>query len=330
MHLTHAKSSCCRGKIYRYGSRRRQCAYCLRTWRIRKRKRGRKSIRIPSTLARRYISRALPSLPNLAQQRGVPVARIRYRVRRSLNKLLANPSWDAPPSGIPLIAIADAIWQWIDGERYTLHIILLKAVGGTKATICPPLLRQGNETLGWPAMFSTIPPEWRNRIVALICDGNSGLISIAYHNQWPVQRCHAHLRRFLNNYLRTGPLAKQRFLAEEVHNLVTALLTSRSRLQVARNALRLREIYHTTQSRGIRKVISGFISHIPEYRTYLDYPELNLPVTTNALESLNNLIRELQRTARGFCSPQSFLKWVNAVLMTKKTITCNGKFQPKK
>lgn len=330
MPIQHAKSPCCREKIYYYGSRRRQCVLCRRTWRVRQRKRGRKSIRISSTLAQRYLSCALPSLPNLARQYGIPVARIRYRMRRSLKKLLASPLWSAPPDQIPLIAIADAIWQWIGKKRYTLHIILLKPLGSAEAIICPPLLREGDETLGWPVAFSQIPPEWKSRIIALVCDGNSGLVAFARHNNWLLQRCHAHLRRFLNNYLRTGPRGTQRELAKEVHNLVTIILTCRDRLTVARSALRLREIYHIAKSRGIRKVISGFIKHIPEYRTYLEYPDINLPTTTNAVESLNNLVRGLQRAARGFCSPQSFLNWVSAVLMTKNTMVCNGKFQPKK
>lgn len=287
-------------------------------------------MRISAGLAQRYLVRALPSLPYLAQTRGIPVARIRYRVRRSIGKLLANPSWSAPPAQVPLIVIADAIWQWIDGEQYTLHIIMLKPLGRAEAIICPPLLRKGNETLGWTEAFSRIPEQWRTCIFALVCDGNSGLISVAYKHQWLVQRCHAHLRRFLNNYLRTGPQSAQQILAKEVHALVTILLTSRDRFIVVRAALRLREIYHITQSRGIRKVISGFRKHMTEYRTYLDYPEIDLPTTTNAVESLNNLVRELQRTARGFRSPQSFLCWINAILMTKNTVICNGKFQPKK
>ncbi len=247
----------------------------------------------------------------------------------SRDVLIRKERWPSPPDNVPLIAIADAIWQWINGERHTLHIILLKSLGSTEAIICPPLLRKGDETLGWPMAFSKIPQEWKNRIIALICDGNSGLVSMAYRNEWLLQRCHAHLRRFLNNYLRTGPRGTQRALAKEVHNLVTVILICRDRLTVARSALRLREIYHTTKSRGIRKVISGFIKHIPEYRTYLEYPEIDLPTTTNAVESLNNLIRELQRRTRGFRSPESFLKWVNALLLNKKTITCNGHFSTK-
>lgn len=278
----------------------------------------------------RYLIRALPSLRHLAQTRGIPVTRIQYRLRRSLKNLLIHPSWVSPRSQVPLIAIADAIWQWIGGERYTLHIILLKPVNSTEAVIFPPLLYKGNETLGWPMAFAQLPLEWKTRIIALVGDGNAGLLAVAYREHWLIQRCHAHLRRFLNNYLRTGLRGTKRVLAKEVHDLVTIMLTSRDRLTVARTALQLRAIYHGTNSHGIRKVISGFLKHVPEYRTYLDHQDIDLPTTTNAAESLNNLIRELQRRSRGFCSPQSFLRWVNAVLMTKKTMVCNGTFQPKK
>src|SRR5438132_9297316 len=51
MHSWHAKSRCCRAKIYHFGSRRRQCSQCKRTWRIRKKQRGRKPRRArPGTL----------------------------------------------------------------------------------------------------------------------------------------------------------------------------------------------------------------------------------------------------------------------------------------
>lgn len=42
MHSWHAKSPCCRAKIHHFGSRRHQCSYCKRTWRIRNKRRGRK------------------------------------------------------------------------------------------------------------------------------------------------------------------------------------------------------------------------------------------------------------------------------------------------
>src|SRR5262245_9130522 len=40
MNLLHAKSPCCRAKIYRFGSRHRQCSLCKRTWSVRRKKRG--------------------------------------------------------------------------------------------------------------------------------------------------------------------------------------------------------------------------------------------------------------------------------------------------
>lgn len=287
-------------------------------------------MRVHSHLARRYIIGGVPSLPVLATYRGIPVSRIQYRLRRSLTTLLTAPSWASPPRRLPLIAIADAIWQWIEGVRYTLYLIIIKPLHSPKAIICPPMLRGGDETLGWPEAFMKLPRAWRGRICALICDGNIGLVSLAYHQRWALQRCHAHLRRYLNNYISRSPKSRHRELGEEVHALATILLTSRDRMAVAQAALKLRKIYHTVRSRSFRYAISGLIKHTREFRTYLEYPELDLPTTTNAVESLNSMIRELQRTARGFSSPQSFLRWVTAVLMVKQKITCNGKFQPKK
>lgn len=329
MNIIHAKSPCCQEKIYHYGNRRRQCSSCRKTWRIRKKKRGRKYIRVHSASAIRYLQGDRLASSHLVRSGKKTECQIQYRLKRSRDKFLDTSSWITPPKGFPLIAVADAIWQWINEERYTLHIILLKPLNKSEAIICAPLLRKGDETLGWPTAFSQLPQEWKTRIFALVCDGNSGLVSIAHQNKWITQRCHAHLRRLLNNYLRTGHRGTQRVLAKEVHDLVTTILICPDRLKMVHSVLRLKEIYHLTKSRGIRRVISGLIKHIPEYRTYLNYPEIDLPITTNAAESLNNIIRDLQRRTRGFRSPASFLKWVNALLLNKKTIVCNGHFSTK-
>lgn len=330
MPIQHAKSPCCQGVIYRFGNRRRQCASCRRTWSIRSKKRGRKPLRVSAKLARQYLTRGLPSLPILAQQRQLSVRRIRHRLCLSRTALLQSDSFLAPPPDVPLLAIADAIWQWIDRKKYTIFIILLKPLGSNQAIICPPLLCAGHETPGWSAAFAKLPREWHNRIFALICDGNVGLISQAYQNHWLLQRCHAHLRRWLNNYLSDSPLSRHRQAAEDVHRLVTVAITTRNRLELAHTVLELREIYQATTSRWVRKVISGFLKHVREYRTYLEHEEFDLPTTTNAVESLNSLIRELQYKSRGFSSPDALLQWITALLVIKQTMLCNGSFQQKK
>lgn len=285
---------------------------------------GRKRTRAAPSSAAHYLEGTLPLSVHRASYANRSRWKTYHRMLRSRDALLAGAWWMSPPSDTPLVAIADAIWQWIDGTQYALHIILLKPLGSSEAIICVPLLRKGNESLGWPPAFARLPQECQQRIVAMVCDGNAGLVSVAYQHEWLVQRCHVHLRRFLNNYLRTGPYSTRRTLAYETHALITTMLTCRDRLTVARSALRLREIYHATKSRGIRKVISGFIKHLREYRTYLEYSEYDLPTTTNAVESLNSMIRDLQRRVRGFRSATSFLKWIHALLLNKKTIVCNG------
>lgn len=329
MPIVHAKSPCCQGKIYRFGNRRRQCALCRSTWRIRKKKRGRKCVRVHPSTAARYLGGALPPSSSRTRRGNGSRWRVYHRMGRSRDVLIQRSRWATPLPATPLIAIADAIWQWIGGTRHTLYLILLKPRGSSEAIICPPLLRQGEETIGWKEAFSLLPQEWQERIDALVCDGNAGLVSLAYRRGWLLQRCHVHLRRFLNNYLRTGSQSRARALAADVHRLVSITLVTHDRLTLIRTLLRLREIYHATSSRGVKKVISGFIKHAGEYRTYLDHPAFDLPTTTNAIESLNSLIRALQHRARGFRSPRSFSQWVDALLMQRKTITCNGHLSTK-
>lgn len=279
--------------------------------------------------AMRYLAHDLPPLSHLTLKGRVSEAQLKRRLHSSRAQLLRTSSWPAPPCDVPLIAIADAIWQWINKVRYTLYLILLKPLYHTEAIICLPLLKKGEETSGWPEAFEQLPSEWKKRVFALICDGNVGMISYARHHHWLVQRCHAHLRRYLNNYISRSPKSRHRKLGEEVHTLATILITSRDQRRVAKAALRLREIYHTVRSRSFKKALSGLIKHTQEFRTYLEYPELDLPTTTNAVESLNSMVRELLRRTRGFRTLESFLQWVTALLVTKKTITCNGHFSTK-
>lgn len=238
--------------------------------------------------------------------------------------------WPPIPPG-PLVAVADAMFEWMGHRPYTLYVVLLKTPTADQAVLTCPILLPGKERLvgGWDVVFNRLPQEVKNRIVALVCDGHTGLIALAHHYHWKIQRCHVHLRLRVENYATTGRFNRSGGVGTELQQLIGPILLSHDEQMVADGMRILQERLKSIQSNALRHVISGFLKHHQDYRTYIQQPTLHLPSTTNAIESLNSLARELQHLARGFRTPESLLSWMEAFMKYKKVVTCRGtKNQP--
>ena len=329
MKKLHTKSPCCHASVQRFGIRRRRCAQCHATWRIRKKKRGRKLLRADHALARAYLDKAVPSVRLLAHQYHCGKDRIHILLVRSLAAYVAEEEtrWSrALPDTSRLIAVADAIWYHVGKEFYTIYIILLRPVASTDAVICPPVVLVGREDLaGWKQAFASLPPALEKRVIALVCDGATSLVALARSRRWILQRCHFHLIAAVQNYLTTGQRSPHRAYALSVLRTVQGLLATNQPLKVGRFRAALRDIRRQSKSRGLRRVLSGFLKTHSDYHAYLRYPELNLPTTSNAAESCIQCIRDLMYRCRGFRSYTSLILWLTAFALHKKIIRCNGK-----
>jgi hypothetical protein len=329
MKTLHTKSPCCHASVQRFGIRRRRCAQCHTTWRIRKKKRGRKQHRADHTLALAYLRKEIPSVRLLAQQYDCGKDRIHTLLRRSLAVYVAREEeqWSRVLLDAPhLIAVADAIWYHVGKEFYTIYIMLLRPATSTDAVICPPIVLSGREDLaGWEQAFASLPPVLQKRIIALVCDGATSLIALARSRHWILQRCRFHLIAAVQNYLTTGRRSTHRAYAFRVLRTVQALLATHEPGEIKKIRRAIRGIRHQSKSRGLRRVLSGFLKTYPDYHAYLRYPELNLPTTSNAAESCIQCIRDLMYRCRGFRSYSSLLLWLTAFALFKKTIRCNGK-----
>ncbi|MFH1542879.1 MAG: hypothetical protein ABIE84_07325 [bacterium] len=132
MKTKQAKSSCCQGKIINFGRRRRQCVLCRKTWRIRRKKCGRKRKRVTSIFATKYIRHEIPSLYAM----GKAIKKEGYlkaHLRRSLDQLLLTTPWPEIPKQEPLIVIADAMMRSINHEMYSIYVILLRSINSSEA-----------------------------------------------------------------------------------------------------------------------------------------------------------------------------------------------------
>lgn len=249
-------------------------------------------------------------------------------LRSLLRKFNQETSWPEIPQG-PLIIVADGIIQFFEKEKYTLYFFLIRSTTAKKAFILPPYMRKGGEVaLGWQEAFALIPPAVLTRIQALVCDGHSGLVYMAKNNNWVLQRCHFHLLARIAHNASFGPLGKNYGVGLRVRNLVQVVLYSVDMQAVTLALEALKRIKVTITSRNFKTVISGFILHYEDYRSYYNFPQHNLPATSNTAESLNALLRNLQYRARGFRTPASFLAWFIGFCKYKKFITCNPKIQP--
>jgi hypothetical protein len=84
-------------------------------------------------------------------------------------------------------------------------------------------------------------------------------------------------------------------------------------------------INHSDCPKYIQMRVREFLRTMNDFKTYLNYPELNLPVTTNTVETMIRLLRNLLKHIHGARTPHSFLCWTKTYIRQKKTIACNGK-----
>lgn len=277
----------------------------------------------------RYLNKQLPPLRVLTQQRNCGKSVLQTRLQRSL-KIYVQKNQERWKRVLPrsggLVAVADAIWYRVAGQKYTIYVILLRPADSTHAIICPPLILPGHEdSWGWQQAFDNLPSKFKTRILALICDGGTGLVLAARSRGWIIQRCHFHLLAAVQNYLTTGSRSTRRAYALHVLKTVQRLLKTNKHKKLLPLLAELTEIRSRSASRGLRRVLGGLVQKYSDYHTYLKYPQLNLPATSNSAESFIQCIRDLMYRCRGFRSLATLKCWLTASSIIKKTIQCNGK-----
>lgn len=322
------KSPCCGEAVRRYGERRRQCLGCKKTWRVRRKRRGRKIRRNQPTsndqqLLKRYLNHAVGSMARHAESSFYPDAStLHKRMQVARDAFLARPWHELPPG--KLILIADGL-QYQHQYRYrTMYLVLVRSPKATEAVILPPTVYPGKESQsGWNQALASLDPATRQRIAALVCDGHPGLVNAAKHHGWVLQRCHFHVKQSLNNYLRTGRKSTHEPLASEVHALVDLVLTSTDDRRLYEQVLpQLEWCARLAPSVGARHVLSSLQRFHGDFRQYIYCDGLNLPRTSNTAESAVNIVRSLEKRAHGWATPASFEAWAAAALKHKAVITC--------
>lgn len=327
MKTLHAKSPCCRGRIYRFGNRRRQCSKCSRTWRIRRKRRGPKHQRISATVVPRVIQKGV-TVTSIARRRKCSLAATQKRIQRAMEQFLRSPNSPGIPQG-PLILIIDGMWlRFRNSGWHIMYLMALRAIDDNVAYFVDPVSLPGKETsVGWQEAIATLPDSVRQRITALVSDGLRGVKPLAQTNSWSFQRCHFHL---FTKFQQKHVLRIYRVASRQVRDDILAALeetvrtTDKSRLLELQNTLRTLSD-HSACPWYLRMQIREFLRYLGDFRTYLHYPELYLPTTTNTVETMIRLLRRLVRQSHGFRTPSSAYRWITTFIRLKRTIACNGK-----
>ncbi len=325
MHTSHENSTCCRAKIYKFGDKRRQCSFCKRTWRVWPKKRGAKPSRPRRNLLRKVLAEK-QSLFSAKLNRGQLTEAARsIRLRRTMEHFVSSTSPNRVPPG-KLVLLIDALWFRFKKERWIMYLLAVRPVNGCRATFLDPVLREGRENHeDWSQIVSVIPERTKNRIVAMVSDGFRGSARIAKSHRWIFQRCHFHLFSQLQvNRGRWKKLPNLK-LREQMCETMRKILAAKTHL-----IKYLNELIHLLNRRDCPRRLHAIgvelIRHHQEFRSYLYFPNLHLPNTTNSIESMNKIIRSHCRHLR---TPDSLLLRSICIIRMRKTIACKPKiFQP--
>jgi hypothetical protein len=256
---------------------------------------------------------------------------VRRRNRAACHRLVAIESLPTlPPGDVPLVLIIDGFWLRFRRLPWVLYHMAVKPAGLPRAFFLDPVMLPGKETVQcWRQALTTIPDGIRPRIKALVCDGITGYKSLARSNGWLLQRCHRHLDVVLSGKLRyrTRKLRGGEVRAAIYSAICEARITADlQRLGQLQSDLKS-HARHPDISCRVRGVAREFLRGLLSFRTYLDYPELQLPATTNCLESRHKQLRPI---VRGVNRPAAALLRIRAYTRMRPTIACNHTQNPQK
>lgn len=218
------------------------------------------------------------------------------------------------------LLIADGIWYTFEGEEWVLYLLLLKPIRRNYAHLLDPVMLKGRERFSnWQRAIQSIPELTRKCIVAFVSDHFSASERVARYFKWIHQLCHFHLIAELQK--RRGR-RKTRLagasIREEIYQCVVHLLSGRN----ATIEQKLRQLISNRECpRKVGMIAREFLRVRHRYWSYLRYPELTIPKTTGAAESLGKLIRKRTWPLR---NPTAVLQWAAAFIRLRKNMACNN------
>ena len=207
----------------------------------------------------------------------------------------------------------------------------VRPINSAKAVLLPPVFLPGSE-IGkkWEIVLDTIPQEVSVRIVALVCDGITGLQNSSRRRNWIVQRCNFHCIKVIRKFRgRVNSTVKNKKLREDLYQSIRQAMIVPYGEDYITSINHIKELLADVNCpKCFRGYGNDFLRHREEFRAYIRYPKYNLPFTNSAMENLCGSVRDLLRRSRGFKTKKSLENWISVFIKMKKEITCNGKNPP--
>jgi len=294
---------------------------------VRPRRRGPKPHRTPPSVLHRVLVGGLTVRQLASQRQCIAVPTYRYRFRQALQRFVARPHAQPLPPG-PLLLLVDGLWFQFAGRPWILYLTALRACRGHRARFLDPLLLPGQEGASrWRHVVAALPPAAQRRIRGFVADDLPGMRRIARDHGWILQLCHFHLLlRLRGPRPHPRPHALRRpAVRAALDRLVRQALVLPDGPRLERCLARLRHLAHRDcGTLRTQRTIRQFLQHVADYRAYLTHPELGLPRTTSAVESMGRIVRELFRSSRAGSNPRSLLLWATALIRLRPEVICNG------
>jgi len=257
-----------------------------------------------------------------AEARHLAISTASERLNRALARLLKQKK--RLPKG-PYALLGDGLYFKFKRMDWVMYVMAVKPVKSHRAFFLDPVLIEGKESYErWRTVMVMISQETKKHIKVFVSDGFRGSKLIAKEHGWIHQRCHFHLlMALIRRHGRRSYRVKGAGIRERLLGVVRVLLTTTDDMMKRKQMLKAQRLLsYPLCPPWIRKQTIEFLRTLDDFRAYLIYPSLNLPTTTNAIESTGKLIRKATSTAR---TPESVLLRATAFLRLRKSITCNGK-----
>jgi hypothetical protein len=307
----------------KFGGRRRKCKRCNLTKSVHPRRRGRKKTLKVERTAKRvfgdcFTMKQLSLLSNLGKDG------LAWRVEQAAIRTGSKLDYNHVPPEVNLVLIVDATWRMFKTRWHTVYVLAVKPVNENKAYVLPVKVLSRKENLeDWRQVLEQIPADIRKRIRCLVSDGFRGLGSVANGLGWYHQRCYAHLALALT--LHQG----KRFRSPTEKKFRDTLIRRTKRMVSTKDVNETKwcrdRILTDIQDRKCNKKLAAIILEATrswhDFRTYLNHPELNIPRTSNTVESWH---KDIQRRTNHINTPTALQRWVNSYLYFHDTRKCKS------
>lgn len=258
---------------------------------------------------------------------GLTERQYQLRVTRSLMTMHPEKLYDAIPKEQKLILLIDGIWLHVEKRRAIAYLAVLRPIHSNTAYALPPRVEFGAERVThWEELIELIPMEIRSRIVALTCDGLTGMTKRGEKHGWVVQRCQFHFIKTVERFRGTkNQYVKNKEFREALYQTIRKALETRDtkKAEVYREMIEV-AMCDERCPRWIRRHLGELLNYFENYRSCHREPHLHLPPTNGTMESLCGIVRDRLYIGRGFRTMASMRRWVIGLIVTQKTIRSNG------